>query len=195
MIFGFNTDVKYGDTVYHIQSEARERDLLLQTQVFVRGRCIGKRATSYADKVAQQEFSEQQMHELLKAQHRLVLAAAREGRVEEMVSHEGGVQDVDVKGLVLKWVNADSMYENHTMVMRFQVTDSGRAVEGAKLTSRLAISNDAPIYSQAVTDHSGTAEIKVFLDEAALREAAVLVQAAYGEKSATCKFHLRKAGS
>ena len=48
MIFGFNTDVKHGDTIYHVQSEARESELLLQTQVFVRGRCVGKKATSYA---------------------------------------------------------------------------------------------------------------------------------------------------
>ena len=48
MIFGFNTDVKHGDTIYHVQSEARESEQLLQTQVFVRGRCIGKKATSYA---------------------------------------------------------------------------------------------------------------------------------------------------
>ena len=43
MIFGFNTDIKHEDTVYHVQSEARENELTLQTQVFVRGRCIGKR--------------------------------------------------------------------------------------------------------------------------------------------------------
>ena len=42
MIFGFNTDIKYEDVVYHVQSEARHADLLLQTQVFVHGRCIGK---------------------------------------------------------------------------------------------------------------------------------------------------------
>ena len=47
MIFGFNTDVKHEDTVYHVQSEAREGEQLLQTQVFVRGRCIGKRAIPY----------------------------------------------------------------------------------------------------------------------------------------------------
>src|ERR1700722_19120603 len=50
MIFGFNTDIKHDGTVYHVQSEAREHELLLQTQVFVRGRCIGKHAVSYADK-------------------------------------------------------------------------------------------------------------------------------------------------
>lgn len=48
MIFGFNTDIRHEDTVYHVQSEARESERLLQTQVFVRGRCIGKRAISYA---------------------------------------------------------------------------------------------------------------------------------------------------
>ena len=31
MVFGFNTDVKHQDTIYHVQSEAREADLLLQT--------------------------------------------------------------------------------------------------------------------------------------------------------------------
>ncbi len=48
MIFGFNTDIRHDDIVYHVQSEAREGEQLLQTQVFVRGRCIGKRAISYA---------------------------------------------------------------------------------------------------------------------------------------------------
>ena len=28
MIFGFNTDIKHGDTVYHVQSEARESEQL-----------------------------------------------------------------------------------------------------------------------------------------------------------------------
>lgn len=194
MIFGFNTDVKYGNTVYHVQSEARQNDLLLETQVFVRGRCIGKRARSYADKVLLPGFSEDQMHELLKTQHRLVLEAARAGKVESMIGQDSEIQDVDGKGLALKWLNADSVYTDNTVVMRFRVTDSGVPVEGAKLTSRLAISNDAPIYSQATTDGSGTAEMKIFLDESALHEAAVLVQATYGDKSATRKFRLRKTG-
>ena len=65
MIFGFNTDVKHDDTVYHVQSEAREGELLLQTQVFVRGRCIGKRATSYAEKLPTADFTDQQKEQIL----------------------------------------------------------------------------------------------------------------------------------
>ncbi len=82
MIFGFNTDVKYGDTVYHVQSEARRADHLLQTQVFVRGRCIGKKATSYADRLQDPAFSDDHMHEMLKSQHRAVLDAVRDGNVD-----------------------------------------------------------------------------------------------------------------
>ena len=70
MIFGFNTDVKAADNVvYHVQSEARVNDLLLQTQVFVKGHCIGKRASSYAELAVQPDFSTEEMHEMLKVQH------------------------------------------------------------------------------------------------------------------------------
>jgi len=72
MIFGFNTDVKVGDTVYHVQSEARKHDQLLQTQVFVRGRCIGKKATSYTEQIASPDFNDDRMHEMLKSQHKFI---------------------------------------------------------------------------------------------------------------------------
>jgi len=84
MIFGFNTDIKQGDTVYHVQSEARESELLLQTQVFVRGRCIGKRATPYGDKLAG-GFTDQQKEHGLRDQHRLVLDAIRDGHLDDIL--------------------------------------------------------------------------------------------------------------
>ncbi|MGH9579225.1 MAG: hypothetical protein ACRD3R_17440, partial [Terriglobales bacterium] len=165
----------------------------LQTQVFVRGACIGKRASSYAESVLQPGFEEAQMHEMLKAQHKLVLAAVREGKVNEIVGHDREIQDVGGAGLALRWVNSDSVYSESTMVMKFLVTDAGAPVEGAKLTVRLAIAGDAPIYSQASTDSTGHGEMKIFLDENTLLEAAVLVQALHAGKSATRKFRLKQA--
>lgn len=85
MIFGFNTDVKYQGTVYHVQTEARENELLLQTQVFVRGHCVGKRAASYADKAADATFADQQKGRILRDQHRLVLDAIRDGRLDSVM--------------------------------------------------------------------------------------------------------------
>jgi len=82
MIFGFNTDVKYGDTLYHVQSEARQSSHLLQTMVFVSGRCVGKRGMSYGEYAARPDYSEERMHELLKEQHLFVVDAIKEGKLD-----------------------------------------------------------------------------------------------------------------
>ncbi len=89
MIFGFNTDVKYADTVYHVQSEARQQDFLLRTLVFVKGQCIGKCVRSYAEKMQHPEFSEELIHVLLKDQHKRFVDAVREGRIEAEIEPPG----------------------------------------------------------------------------------------------------------
>src|SRR5438132_13953109 len=81
MIFGFNTDIKHNDTVYHVQSEARENELLLQTQVFVRGRCVGKRATPYADKATSGGFTNRKKSKSRLNSHALGWIAIGEARL------------------------------------------------------------------------------------------------------------------
>src|ERR1700739_140942 len=109
MIFGFNTDVKQGDTVYHVQSEARESELLLQTQVFVRGRCIGKRATSYASKASEAAVADTQKEQRLREQHRVVLDAIREGKLDNVLDHPEAEALAAVKELDVQWLNAESI--------------------------------------------------------------------------------------
>jgi hypothetical protein len=193
MIFGFNTDVKQGDTVYHVQSEARENELILQTQVFVRGRCIGKRATSYAEQIARGNFTDQHKEQILRDQHRLVLDAIREGRVESVFDRKDTPESLAaVKELDLQWVNAGSVHNNSNLMMQLRVTDGGAAAAGARLTFRFARPDAAPFYTQVATDAGGNAELKVEFEESALPDASVLVQASYGGRTATRKFRLRK---
>src|SRR5271165_6695794 len=110
MIFGFNTDVKHGDTIYHVQSEARESEVLLQTQVFVRGRCIGKKAVSYAAKAAESHFSDTQKEQQLREQHRSVLDAIREGKLEQVLDHPEPETLSAVKELDIQWTNSESVH-------------------------------------------------------------------------------------
>ncbi len=195
MIFGFNTDVKQGDTVYHVQSEARENELILQTQVFVRGRCIGKKATSYADQIARGDFSDQQKEQILRDQHRQVLDAIREGRVEEMFDRKESSETLAaVKELDLQWLNADSVRGENSVIMNLRVTEGGSAVEGARLTFRFSRPDGPPFYTQVATNSGGCAEMKVDFEESALPDASVLVQASFGGRTATRKFRLRKVG-
>jgi hypothetical protein len=190
MIFGFNTDVKHEDTVYHVQSEARQADLLLQTQVFVRGRCIGKRATSYAEKAADAAFTDQQKEQILRDQHRLVLDSIRGGQVDEVIDRTPEL--VPVKQLDLQWINADSIHSERQLLMQLRVTEGGTPVEGARLTVRFARPDATPFYTQVYTDTDGAAEMKVDVDESALTDSSVLVQASYSGRTATRKFQLRK---
>jgi hypothetical protein len=86
MIFGFNTDVKVGTLVYHVQSEARQKDLLLETQVFVKGQCIGKCTSPFPEEEVLLDFAEDALQQSLKAQHRRIVAAVRAESLEQELS-------------------------------------------------------------------------------------------------------------
>jgi hypothetical protein len=194
MIFGFNTDVKHGGTVYHVQSEARENERLLQTQVFVRGRCIGKQTISYEESSSQADLSEKKMEEMLRSQHRSVLDAVREGRLDMVLKKsEPELASSPHPGLKLQWLNSDSIHLNGTLKMRFLVKDAGSGVEGARVTSRVTTSQRKPLYCQGLTDNSGAVELTIPVTEADLFESAVLVQATHSDRAITRKFHLYKA--
>lgn len=193
MIFGFNTDVKHEDTIYHVQSEAREADLLLQTQVFVRGRCIGKRATSYSEQAHKPDFTDQKKEHILREQHRLVLEAIREGRLQEVFDNRETPETLAaIKQLDIQWVNANSIHAEEKLSVRLRATEDGQGVANARLTVRLARTNAAPFYTQLTTNDTGEAELVVLVDEGSLADSSVLVQVNSSGRTATRKFQLRR---
>jgi hypothetical protein len=193
MIFGFNTDVKHEDTIYHVQSEAREADLLLQTQVFVRGRCIGKRATSYSEQAHQPDFTDQKKEQILREQHRLVLEAIREGRLQEVFDNRETPETLAaIKQLDIQWLNANSIHAEEKLSVRLRATEDGQGLANARLIIRLARANAAPFYTQLMTDSGGEAELVVLVDESSLADSSVLVQVNSSGRTATRKFQLRR---
>jgi|SRR6185437_6574937 len=191
-IFGFNTDVKFGDVVYHVQSEARQADMLLQTLVFVKGQCIGKRTVSYAQKTMEADFSEQGMHELLKSQHKTVLEALQQGRLESVAGSDSGIQDVGEGGLTLKWTNASEPVEGVSLAMSLQVLDGATQVSGAIVTVGASSPASAPTIASTQTDAQGNATIRLSLTDDMLLDSAVMVRASHGAKCATRKFRFKK---
>lgn len=191
MIFGFNTDVKHQDTVYHVQSEAREHERVLQTQVFVRGRCIGKLATPYRSE-QRDDTSEKQLEQSLRTQHKAVLDAIREGRLEGVLGRPDQEVPKAPSGLKLQWTNSDSLRSAEGVMVRIVVSDSEAPVEGAKVTARLKQAQGEPLYSQATTDASGAAELKLGAANPGLAGSDILVQATHGGRVVTRKFRLRK---
>ena len=191
-IFGFNTDVKIGETVYHVQSEARQADMLLQTMIFVKGQCVGKRVVSYAQKSAQPDFSEQAMHEFLKSQHKTVLEAIQQGRVETILGTETSIQDVGEGGLSLNWTNSTQSPESANVSMCFHVTEGGTAVSGAAVSVSASEPANAQDVATATTDVQGKATVNFSLTQQMIQDASVMARASYGGKSATRKFRFKK---
>jgi hypothetical protein len=206
MIFGFNTDIRHEDTIYHVQSEAREGEHLLQTQVFVKGRCIGKRAVPYGSSAAagkttaqndsqdRDKDQDKDREKMLRELHREVLDAIRGGKLDSIFDKRETPETLAaVKELDLEWTNAGSVHASGALTMRLRVTEGGVTVEGARLTLRFARPDAAPYYAQVLTDAKGSAEMNVQVDEKSLAESSVLVQASFGGRTSTRKFNLRNA--
>jgi len=193
MIFGFNTDIKHEETIYHVQSEAREADMLLQTQVFVRGRCIGKRATPYAEQARTPGFTDQKKEEILREQHRVVLDAIRNGQLEQVFDKRESPETLAaIKELDIQWLNSDSVHSDDKLAMKLQATEDGKGIAAARLTVRFARPNADPFYTQVTTDASGDAELAFEIEESSLPEASLLVQVNVSGRTATRKFQLRR---
>jgi|SRR5689334_7401933 hypothetical protein len=193
MIFGFNTDVRHDQTVYHIQSEARKADLLLQTMVFVKGHCIGKYASSYAEQVGNPGFSEEHIHDLLKKQHREVLDVIKAGSIEQFFRDQTEIRDAEGESLAVTWLNSDEPVAGKKLTMRLLVSESGVAVDGALVTSRLQYPAGVPIHSQSVSEIDGRVAIELNLEklEGNVRDPVVFVRATHGERSVTRKYRLK----
>ena len=189
-IFGFNTDVKHAEVVYHVQSEARENDLLLQTLVFVKGQCVGKQAFSYAQELAHPGFSTEAMHELLKAQHKAVIDAVQQGRLNSVLGNGTDVQDVGGSGLSLQW-KAGAAGDASNLPVSFQVLDSGKPATGAEIVVRGVIASDGLELARGVADDTGAVGLSIAITEDVFSRGAVMVQATYEGKSVTRKFRVK----
>src|SRR6266567_3311046 len=200
MIFGFNTDIKVDETVYHVQSEAREAEKLLQTQVFVKGYCIGKRAVSYAADEAKGQ-TEETRHDVLRDQHRKVVLAIREGHLDTVIesasskiaaaatpatatasiSPTHSPVPATPPAIELKFLGS-SRPTHDALVIRFGVFQAGSSVEGATIVAQIlpytaiseTFSGSGPMQGQ--TDHEGLAEMSLPIPANAQGEASLVVK-------------------
>ena len=138
------------------------------------------------------DFGDPQKEQQLRDQHRLVLEAIREGKLESVLDRAETDTLAGIKQLDVQWENAASVHNDRNLTMQLRVTEDGAAVPSARLTFRFARPDAAPFYTQAVTDSRGAAQISIEVEESALADASVMVQASHQGRTVTRKFALRK---
>lgn len=84
MITGFNTDVEHDGVVYHVQTEDKGLDSpLILSLVYTGGAILASKRSPYDDLV-NSGFDERALSERLQRQHKLICAAIRAGRIEDL---------------------------------------------------------------------------------------------------------------
>lgn len=100
MSSGFNTDIRVGQQVFHVQTEDRgPAHPLIDTAVYQSGRVIHRRSSNYGEFAASPEFSADTLRERVESQHRSVIEDLRDGVLDaeiaaaaEQAARAGGIQ-------------------------------------------------------------------------------------------------------
>ena len=89
MITGFNTDVKHGDTVYHVQTEDKGvKNPLILSLIYVKGTILDAFRIRYHDFLASDRFSEALLQKILEFQHRQIVGAIKRGKYQKGMALE-----------------------------------------------------------------------------------------------------------
>jgi hypothetical protein len=82
MITGYNTDVRHGEVVYHVQTEDKGiSNPFIESLVYVGGQVLASKRASYAEMLAEGK-DEKDIVALMDHQHRTMIAAIRHGKLD-----------------------------------------------------------------------------------------------------------------
>lgn len=90
MLTGYNTDIRHGETVLHVQTEDKGRDNpAIESVIYLKGRVLAAKRTPYAS-LLEEGKGERDIAALMEQQHRTILAAIRTGRFDQRIGEALG---------------------------------------------------------------------------------------------------------
>ena len=107
MSSGFNTDVKVGDRVFHVQTEDRgPNHPIIDTVVYQNGRILHRRSSNYQQAA---DSSPEGIRRQVEEQHRAVIEAIRSGSLDaEFTAAEAAAQASRAAGIQVQLLNPGS---------------------------------------------------------------------------------------
>lgn len=97
MLTGFNTDIEFDGTTYHVQTEDRSGgNPLIESLVYMKGEILATRRTEYRN-LLDAGADKGDIQTLMERQHRAILEAIRSGRIDLLTEpHVGAESDTTV---------------------------------------------------------------------------------------------------
>ncbi len=203
MITGYNTDVKHGSVLFHVQTEDKGlANPLVETLIYVGGVVVAGKRASYAD-LLEGGSGREAIVELMDRQHRGMIAAIQAGKLDERLAELGGRQAAKRPAgrpaplaapgagepAAPATAAGDLVIEMHSegplvlgghaaLVLRTTSRRTGRPVSESRVAVRLISTVAHPIELAAGrTDASGTIRLAVAIPALAGGSAALIVSA------------------
>ena len=169
MIFGFNTDLRVGHAVYHVQTEDRGEDNpVIDTTIYSKGRILHRRVNSYKEFREAPDFSAAALRQRLEEQHRAIIDELRSGALafehtEAAPAHAkkpSKARHPAHAGIQVQLLNPASWLAAGTATLKLEVKsrDHGKAVHGAEIHVTVTGAK-GPVEFSVKTDHAGHAEL------------------------------------
>jgi hypothetical protein len=199
MNFGFNSNVRAGETLYHVQTEDRgPSHPFLDTVVYEAGRVIYKRSTSYQDfaSAAKADDLSKQLHERLAQQHREVIAELEAGTLALTSLPKKQTRAAPVaasEGLDVRLRNPKTWFASGCVTLEIELRrrNSREEVGGADIEAFLERGKNRTPCVRAQADAAGRATLKFPMPATANQGAALVIRATDGALYGELRFLLK----
>jgi hypothetical protein len=205
MNFGFNSNVRVGSDIFHVQTEDRgPSHPFLDTVVYLSGRVVYKRSVSYEQFAGgtEREGLEKKLHERLAQQHREVIAELEAGalliqgkeKVPPTVAAAGAAEnDGPHDGLDLHLTNPKSWFAAGNVALEIELClkNSKVPVGDADVQAFLEFEKRRIPCAEVRTNAAGRALLKFPIQPNATDGASLVVRATDGIRYGELRFRLK----
>jgi hypothetical protein len=169
---GYNTNIRLGDALYHVQTEDRGAGHpFIDTIVYVEGRVLHRRSTPYGKLCGSAKPGEAVLRERIEQQHRGVVEELRAGTLKLDLAAPAGIE--------ARLLNPTSSFSLGRAALQIEVRERGTQRPAADVQVEATLEGAAdPGRFAACTDTEGRAELSFSLPPLGPKAATLVIRAA-----------------
>jgi hypothetical protein len=192
MSSGFNTDVRVGDQVFHVQTEDRGPSYKsIDTAVYQSGRVLHRRSASYGTPDSPAPHSEDELRQKVENQHRTVIDELRSGALDAELA-AAAERASRAAGIEVQLLNPGSWLSGGTVALEVQVVrKSDNNPEAAADVEAIIEGALEDVRHAGKCDDSGRAKIQFPLPPLGKGDLVLVIQAQSDAGKGELRFTMR----
>jgi hypothetical protein len=194
MSSGFNTDVRVGDRLFHVQTEDRgPAPPVIDSAVYQNGHILYRRSSNYQHFAESDEFDPQGVLDRVDEQHRALIEDLEAGDLDAEIA-SAAEKVGEIRGIQVLLLNSQSWLSAGRVSLDVEILSrpDGQPQLGAQVEAGIQGSLDSQRHS-AFTDSKGRARIEFPLPHLGKGDLALVIAASTAFGSDELRFPMRRA--